>query len=151
MSCCSVSSSGQMEGCCPGESLVSVQKNIAKLPSVCRWPIEQVSVIACPLSVFKSLSTPTSNYPRLHYLFDTGYPHDAGYIGFWRLQLTIVYKCNVYKTEMQLILKFEKLEPTNIWRFCLMTNSFKLNNWLIVSVPLILYRLSSHSNWEYRQ
>lgn len=45
MSYCSVSSSDLMEGCCPGGSLVSVQRNIAKLLPVCRWPTEQVSVM----------------------------------------------------------------------------------------------------------
>ena len=43
-SCFLVSSSGQMEGCCPGESLVSVHRNIARLPFVCRWLTEQVCV-----------------------------------------------------------------------------------------------------------
>lgn len=67
MSCCSVSSSGLMEGCYPGESLACVQRNITRLPSVCRWLKEQV----CCLTTNPNFQRATSQKSPSHNSTDT--------------------------------------------------------------------------------
>lgn len=62
MSCCSVSSSGLMEECCLVESLVSVPKNTARSPSVCKWRTEQVQYYVYQLWIL--------NYCDVHFLQD---------------------------------------------------------------------------------